>query len=50
MYCKIKTVVVFLKIITCLVLTRNFGKILYDINDKYNGLVSTNQIRRVEKL
>ena len=46
---KFKTVVLCLKLLTCLIVQRSFGNILYDYVQKYNTL-PTETLRTYEKL
>ena len=46
---KFKTVVLYLKLLTCLIVQRSFGNILYDYVQKYNTL-STETLRKNKKL
>ena len=46
---KFKTVVLCLKLLTCLIVQRSFGNILYDYVQKYNTL-STETLRKYKKL
>ena len=46
---KFKTVVLCLKLLTCLIVQRSFGNILYDYVQKYNTL-PTETLRKYEKL
>ena len=50
MFCSIKKVVLFLKLVTSLLLVRNYGNIIYDIVNKYNGLISVSTLPKIEKL
>ena len=50
MFYNIKKVVLFLKLVTSLLLIRNYGNIVYDIVNKYNGLISVSTLRKLEKL
>ena len=45
-----KTVVVILKFISSLVVLRNYGKIIYDISNKYGGVLPISKLRKLEKL
>ena len=45
-----KTVVVILKIISSLVVLRNYGKIIYDISNKYAGVLPISKLGKLEKL
>ena len=46
---KFKTVVLCLKLLTCLIVQRSFGNILYDYVQKYNTF-KTDTLRKYEKL
>ena len=46
---KFKTVVLCLKLLTCLIVQRSFGSILYDYVQKYNTL-KMDTLRKYEKL
>ena len=46
----IKKVVLFLKLITSLIIVRNYGNIMYDLVNKCNGLLSVSTLRNLEKL
>ena len=46
---KFKTLVLCLKLLTCLIVQRSFGNILYDYVQKYNTL-PTETLRKYEKL
>ena len=48
MFYNIKKVVLFLKLVTSLLLVRNYGNIIYDIVNKYNGLISVSTLRKLE--
>jgi len=50
MSCTIKSIVVFIRIISNLILLRNFGKIIFDISSKYNGRLELSQLRKLEKI
>ena len=45
-----KTVVVILKFISSLVVLRNYGKIIYDISNKYSEVFPISKLRKLEKL
>ena len=45
-----KTVVVILKFISSLVVLRNYGKIIYDISNKYCGVLPISKLRKLKKL
>ena len=45
-----KTVVVILKFISSLVVLRNYAKIIYDISNKYGGVLPISKLRKLEKL
>ena len=47
---KLYTIVLFLKIVTCFVLQRNFGNIIHDVAQRTEGQVSKADLRRLEKL
>ena len=47
---KIKSVVLFLKFLSNLLLLRNFGNIIYDLSAKYEDALSTTHLRKLEKL
>ena len=49
MFCKIKYIVFKIKILTVLLLSRSFGNVIYDIAASSNGLLSTTDIRSLEK-
>ena len=44
-----KAAVLFIRILTCFILHRTFGKVIYDIVQKYSEL-STSKLRKLEKL
>ena len=50
MSCKIRTIVVFLRIISDFILLRNCGKIIYNISSKYNGRLELSQRQKLEKI
>ena len=50
MFCKLKTIVVFLRIISDIIGLRNFGRISNDYSSKYAGILELLQFRKVEKL
>ena len=50
MYCKLKYVVIYLKLLTNFVILRSFGNLIYDITFRYNGIVDVKQLRKWEKL
>ena len=50
MFYNIKKVVLFLKLVTSLILVRNYGNIICDLVNKYNGLLSVSTLRKLEKL
>ena len=43
-------VVIFLKLVTSLLLVRNYGNIICNIVNKYNRLISVSTLRKLEKL
>ena len=45
-----KTVVFILKLISSSVVLRNYGKIIYDISNKYGGVFPISRLRKLEKL
>ena len=45
-----KTVVFILKLISSSVVLRNYGKIIYDISNKYGGVLPISRLRKLEKL
>ena len=47
---KLKTVVLFLKILTYFITHRTFGNVIHDIVQKYNNIITTTQLRKFEKL
>ena len=49
MFCKFKSVVVFLKILTCLLISRSFGNFIHDIAAKYDH-ISIADLRKLEKI
>ena len=49
MFCKIKYIVFKIKILTVLLLYGSFGNVIYDIAASSNGLLSTADIRSLEK-
>ena len=49
MLCKIEYIVFKIKILTVLLLSRSFGNVIYDIAAPSNGLLSTTDIRSLEK-
>ena len=49
MFCKTKYIVFKIKILTVLLLCRSFGNVIYDIAASSNGLLSTADIRSLEK-
>ena len=49
MFWKIKYIVFKIKILTVLLLSRSFGNVIYDIAASSNGLLSTTDIRSLEK-
>ena len=48
-FCKIKYIVFKIKILTVLLLSGSFGNVIYDIAASSNGLLSTTDIRSLEK-
>ena len=50
MYCKLKYIVIYLKLLTNFVILRSFGNLIYDITFRYNGIVDVKQLRKWEKL
>ena len=50
MYCKLKYVVIYLKLLTNFVILRSLGNLIYDITFKYNGIVDVKQLGKWEKL
>ena len=50
MFCKLKVVVDFLRIVVCLLLSRPFGNIIHNIADKYDGRISIAVLRKFEKV
>ena len=46
MYCKLKYVVIYLKLLTNFVILRSFGNLIHDITFKYNGIVNVKQLRK----
>ena len=49
MFCKFKSVVVFFKILTCLLSSRSFGNIIHDIAAKYDH-INIADLRKLEKM
>ena len=49
MFCKLKTVVSFLRVIVTLLSLRPFGNIIHDIAGKYGKKVSISDLRKFEK-
>ena len=47
---KLKSIVVFFRIISDLLIARNFGRIIHDFSNKYVGWLEVSQFRKVEKL
>ena len=47
---KLKTIVVLLRLVSHLLLVRDFGSIIHDIENNSKGLVTIQQLRRLEKL
>ena len=45
-----KTIVVFIKLLTNVVLLRTFGKLIHDLAHKYEGVISISDFRKWEKL
>ena len=50
MYCKLKYVVIYLKLLTNLVILRSFGNLIYNITFKYNGVLNVKELRKWEKI
>ena len=50
MYCKLKYVVMYFKLLTNFVILRSFENLIYDITFKYNCIVNVKQLRKWEKL
>ena len=50
MSCKLKILVVFLRLISDIIGLRNFGRIIIDYSSKYAGILELSQFRKVEKL
>ena len=50
MYCKLKYVFIYLKLLTNLVILRSFGNLIYDITFKYDSIVNVKQLQKWEKL
>ena len=50
MFCKLKAIVVFSRIISDFIGLRNFGRIINDYSTKYGGILELSQFRKVEKL
>ena len=50
MFCYFKAFVIILKLISFLVVLGKYGKIIYDILNKYCGLLPISKLRKVEKL
>ena len=50
MFCKLKRIVVFLRLISHFIVLRNFGRIISDYSSKYAGILELSQFRKVEKL
>ena len=49
MFCKFKSVVVFFKILTCLLSSRSFGNIIHDIATEYDH-INIADLRKLEKI
>ena len=49
MFCKIKSIVFKIKILTCLLLRCSFGNVIHNIATNSNGLLSASDIRNLEK-
>ena len=47
---KLKTIVVIIRLVSQLILVRDFGSIIHDIESNSKGLVTIQQLRRLEKL
>ena len=45
-----KTVIVILKFFSCVIVLRNYGKIIYDILNDYGGVLPNSKLRKLEKL
>ena len=45
-----KTIVIFIKLLTSVVLLQTFGKLMHDLAHKYEGVVSISDFRKWEKL
>ena len=50
MFCKINSVVTFIRLLSNLILLRNFGRIIFDISNKYDGRLKLSQLRKLEKI
>ena len=50
MSCKLNNIVVFLRLLSDLIVLRNFGNIIYDFSRKYDGTVELFEFRKLEKL
>ena len=49
MFCEIQSIVFKTKILACLLLSRSFGNVIHNIATNSNGLLSTSDIRNLEK-